>query len=177
MKETFITEWKISDYDGRRDNNIMSIGTINGEHVYACERLTTWFRLGKYIIKHDFANYLLGVTPYIPNERLRTNVRYRHWDAATRTWWDMYCVDDIVSIVNKKFGKDFDYIGELLMLQRELVGYEWCFDVSRCYGWNFDYKEFLKGKDKYRRKLRRKYLITRFEWWLHYVIRKIGGKL
>lgn len=173
--ETFITEWRISDYDGRRNKDIKSIGTINGEHIYACIRLSTWFRLGKYLIKHDFANYLLGVTPYIRNPRLRNSVRYSHWDAATRTHVELNCVDDIVRIVNVKFGRDFDYIGELQMLQRELIGYEWCFYVSECYGWDFDYKEFLKNKDKYRRKLYRKYLLTRFEWWLHDIIRKLKG--
>jgi len=58
-KEIFIHEWKIQDYAGRREPTMKSEGTINGEHVYACKNLTSWFRLGKYLIKHDHANYLL----------------------------------------------------------------------------------------------------------------------
>lgn len=60
-KEIFIHEWKIQDYAGRREPTMKSEGTINGEHVYACKNLTSWFRLGKYLIKHDHTNYLLGL--------------------------------------------------------------------------------------------------------------------
>lgn len=171
MAEIFITEWQISDYAGRKRKDIVSNGTINGEHIYACEQLTTWFRLGKYLIKHDFANYLLGITKYIPNERLRTNVQYREYYPATNQMIEINCVDDIVRIIHEKFGEDFDYVAELQMLQKELVGYEWCFNVSMCYDWDFDYKRFLKSKTLYKSWLKLRYLYTRIEWtmysWFH----------
>ena len=173
--DIFITEWHISDYDGRRCKSIKSQGTINGEHVYACERLSTWFRLGKYLIKHDIANYLLGITQYINNPRLKDNVKYREHLPHINKFVDINCVDDIVRIVNEQFGKDFDYIKELLMLQEELKGYESCYYHCACYRFDFDYHEFLKDKDKYQRQVWRRVKILRFKRWLHGIIHKIRG--
>ena len=152
--DIFITTWKISDYDGRRRKDIVSKGTINGEHIYACEKLTTWFRLGKYLIKHDFANYLLGITNYIHDDRLKYNVTYRDYNPATNQLDEKNCVDDIVRLVNELYGKDFDYVAELQMLQMELEGYEYCVTASMCYRLPFDYKRFLKDKNLYQSMLK-----------------------
>ena len=62
MTEIFIHEWNKKDFDGRRDLKTKSAEKIGGEYAYGCQGLTTWFRLGKYIIKHDSANFLLGLT-------------------------------------------------------------------------------------------------------------------
>ena len=172
MSETFIIEWQISDYAGRRNKNIVSKGTINGEHIYACEKLTTWSRLGKYLIKHDFANYLLGITKYIPDNMLKTNVRYREYLPTLNKMVERNCVDDIVRLVHEKLGEDFDYVAELQMLQRELEGYEWCFNVSQCHGWEFDYKRFLRNKKLYRFMLWLRYKYTRAYWILEDIFHK-----
>ena len=58
MTEIFIHEWNKKDFDGRRDLKTKSAEKIGGEYAYGCQGLTTWFRLGKYIIKHDSANFL-----------------------------------------------------------------------------------------------------------------------
>ena len=84
-KEIFIHEWKIQDYAGRREPTMKSEGTINGEHVYACKNLTSWFRLGKYLIKHDHANYLLGLLDLMERHEYQGNVKWLEWDKETST--------------------------------------------------------------------------------------------
>ena len=164
MSLIFIHKWNPSDTDGEIDKKIKSIGTINGHHVYACKNLTTWFRLGDYIIKHDFANYLLGVTKRIANERLRQNVRYSHYVSSSNTFVELNCVNDIVRIVNDQFGENFDYVKMLQSLQDELKGYEGCFYLSQCYGLDFDMYEFLGNKDAYYLRVRWRSRMCRLYW-------------
>lgn len=152
MAEIFIHEWHISDYDGRREPSMMSEGTINGEHVYACKRLSTWFRLGDYLIKHDQANYLLGLTRNMSRDEFRHNVKVWDWNKETNTMKHTNCVDEIVNLVNQHFSGN-DYVNTLLMLQEELKGYEKCYYISDCYRLDFDYKLFIKDKDAYQKQL------------------------
>lgn len=152
MAEIFIHEWHISDYDGRREPSMMSEGTINGEHVYACKRLSTWFRLGKYLIKHDVANYLLGLTTNMSRTEFRYNVKVWDWDRDTNTVKNINCVDEIVHLVNEHFSGN-DYVLTLMLLQEELKGYEKCYLISDCYGLNFDYALFIKDRDAYQKRL------------------------
>jgi len=152
MAEIFIHEWHISDYDGRKDSSMKSEGTINGEHVYACKRLSTWFRLGKYLIKHDVANYLLGLTRYMSRNEFKHNVKVWDWDRETNTGKDINCVDEIVKLVNEHFSGN-DYVLTLLLLQEELEGYEKCYLISDCYGLDFDYELFIKDRDAYQKRL------------------------
>lgn len=150
MPEIFIHEWKIQDYAGRRDKSIVSEGTINGEHVYACKKLTTWFRLGKYLIKHDMANYLLGLTKYMSREEFHHNVKAWDWHVVGNIGREMNCVDEIVKVVNKRF-KANDYVEALLVLQEAIKGYEECVVLSRFYKQPFDYIRFLSDRDAYQR--------------------------
>ena len=147
MAEIFITEWKIQDYAGRREQSMKSESTINGEHVYACKNLTSWFRLGKYLIKHDQANYLLGLTELMHGHK-KKNVKWWKWDKDTETGGDVNCVDEIVRLVNMFYSGD-EYIKTLLNLQDKLFGYEKCYYISTVYRLRFDYLMFLKDRDVY----------------------------
>lgn len=151
-KEIFIHEWKIQDYAGRREPTMKSERTINGEHVYACKELTTWFRLGKYLIKHDTANYLLGLTDFMIRQKHKNNVKWLDWDKETNTGRYANCVDEIVKYVNMCYSGD-EYIRTLLDLQEKLVGYEKCMYISQCYRLHFDYRLFLKDRDAYQKNL------------------------
>ena len=150
--EIFIQEWNIKDYDGRREKSMMSDGTINGEHVYACQRLTTWFRLGKYLIKHDVANYLLGLTDLMSCHECQNNVKWWDWNKETNTGKNVNCVDEIVKYVNMFYNSD-EYVKTLLDLQDKLIGYEKCLYISLCYRLRFDYRLFLKDRDAYQKRL------------------------
>ncbi len=152
MAEIFIYEWRNSDYDGRRNLSMKSEGTINGNHVYACIRLSSWFRLGKYLIKHDMANYLLGLTRHMSRDEFRHSVKVWSWDKETNTGKIINCVNEIVQLVNEHFSGN-DYINTLLMLQEELKGYEKCYFISDCFGLDFDYELFIKDKDAYQKRL------------------------
>ena len=150
MAEIFIEEWRKNDLDGRRNLSTRSKEKINGEYAYGCVGLTSWFRLGKYIIKHDQANFLLGLIHEIGSNNVRS------WEceetADGRKYGYKYHIDDIVSVVNKHFS-DNDYVLTLLLLQEELKGYEYCYYVSACYRINFDYVLFIKDKDAYKARL------------------------
>ena len=152
MKEIFIHEWKIQDYSGRRDRSMKSEDTINGEHIYACLHLTSWFRLGKYLIKHDKANYLLGLTKHMSRDEFRDSVKFWDWNKETRTGKMVSCVDEIVRVVNDHFN-DNDYLLTLMLLQDELQGYEKCVHISAFYCLPFDYVSFIKDKDAYQKRL------------------------
>lgn len=151
-KEIFIQEWKIQDYAGRREPAMKSEGTINGEHVYACKNLTTWFRLGKYLIKHDIANYLLGLIGLMNRHEYQDDVRWWDWDKETNTGRHANCVDEIVKYVNMFYSGD-EYVKTLFDLQEKLVGYEKCLYISQFYRLRFDYRLFLKDRDAYQKRL------------------------
>lgn len=152
MSEIFIAEWHISDYAGRRETSMCSEGTINGEHVYACKKLSSWFRLGKYLIKHDVANYLLGLTKHMSKKCFMRNVRCLESDNETGKLERVNCVDEIVRLINERFVGD-EYVNTILKLQEELEGYERCYYFSEVLRIDFDYKEFLKDKDAYQNRL------------------------
>lgn len=152
MSEIFIVEWHISDYAGRRETSMRSEDTINGEHVYACKKLTSWFRLGKYLIKHDVANYLLGLTKHMSKRYFMHNVKDFELNNETGKLERVNCVDEIVSLVNERFGGN-EYVHTIMKLQEELDGYERCYYFSDVLGIDFDYKEFLKDKDAYQNRL------------------------
>ena len=151
-KEIFIHEWKIQDYAGRREPTMKSEGTINGEHVYACKNLTSWFRLGKYLIKHDYANYLLGLLDLMKRHKYQGNVKWWDWDKETNTGRNANCVDEIVKYVNMFYSGD-EYVKTLFDLQEKLVGYEKCLYISLCCRLRFDYRLFLKDRDAYQKRL------------------------
>lgn len=151
-KEIFIHEWNIKDYDGCREKSMMSEGTINGEHVYACKRLTTWFRLGKYLIKHDVANYLLGLTRYVSRREFQHNVKWMDWNEEKKTNEYVNCVDEIVRIANERFPNG-DYLLTVMLMQEQLVGYEKCLYISQCYRLGFDYESFIRDRDAYQKRL------------------------
>ena len=151
-KEIFIHEWKIQDYAGRREPTMKSEGTINGEHVYACKHLTSWFRLGKYLIKHDHANYLLGLLDLMERHECQDSVKWWDWDKETNTGRNANCVDEIVKYVNMFYSGD-EYVKTLFDLQEKLVGYEKCLYISLCYRLRFDYRLFLKDRDAYQKRL------------------------
>lgn len=151
-KEIFIHEWKIQDYSGRREQSMKSERTINGEHVYACKHLTSWFRLGKYLIKHDTANYLLGLTGLMSRQEFRDNVKFWECDEKAGIYHYVCCVDEIVDVVNKKFPAG-DYVECLFVMQKALEGYEKCLYISWFYNLRFDYKSFLSDRDAYQKRL------------------------
>ena len=148
MAEIFIEEWRRKDSDGRRNLSTKSAEKIGGEHAYACQNLTSWFRLGKYIIKHDQANFLLGLIHEIGTD----NVRNWERDEKEDRWMYKYHVDDIVRVVNEHFSGN-DYVQTLLRLQEELKGYEKCYFICAFYGLDFDYQAFLNDKDGYQERL------------------------
>ena len=148
MAEIFIHTWQKSDRDGRRKLATKSKEKINGDYAYACDNLTSWFRLGKLIIKHDTANFLLGLIDEIGTDNVRT---WEHNDTTDR-WEYVYHVDDIVRVINKYFSGN-DYVLLLQTLQEELKGYEICYYICSCYRIPFNYKEFLADKDAYKAKL------------------------
>ena len=148
MAEIFIHEWNKSDHDGRRILSSKSAEKIWGQHAYACQNLTSWFRLGKYIIKHDQANFLLGLIREIGTD----NVKSWERDEQEDRWMYKYHVDDIVRVVNRHFSGN-DYVLTLLMLQEELKGYENCYYICAFYRLDFDYVQFIKDKDVYQARL------------------------
>lgn len=150
MAEIFIEEWKKKDLDGRRNLKTRSKEKINGEYAYGCVGLTSWFRLGKYIIKHDQANFLLGLIREIGTDNVRSWEREEVEDGYK--WGYKYHIDDIVRAVNKHFSSN-DYILTLFLLQEELKGYEKCYFISACYRIDFDYVQFIKDKDAYQARL------------------------
>ena len=150
MTEIFIHEWNKKDFDGRRNLKTKSAEKIGGEYAYGCQGLTTWFRLGKYVIKHDHANFLLGLMREIGSDNVRNWEREETEDGYRYDW--KWHVDDIVRAVNSHFSGN-DYVLTLLLLQEELKGYEQCFYICSCYHLDFDYVLFLKDKDAYKERL------------------------
>lgn len=150
MAEIFIHEWNRKDNDGRRNLSTKSEGKIGGEHAYGCMNLTSWFRLGKYIIKHDQANFLLGLIREIGSDNVRSWEREECEDGYKYGY--KYHVNDIVRVVNEHFGGN-DYVQTLLLLQEELKGYERCYFICACFRIDFDYIQFLKDKDAYQARL------------------------
>lgn len=137
--EIFIEKWEKNDPDGRRDLKTKSKDTIGGEHAYACTRLSSWFRLGEYIIKYNTVLYLLGLDKYIKSEPV-----FKHFVKYD----DKNSIDEFVQIVNDHF--DGDFLQTLLQLQEMMddTGDE-CLFVSRCCHLDFDYKSFMEDKIKY----------------------------
>ena len=144
MELVFIDTWRPGDTDARRDLATKSKDKIAGEHAYACKGLSSWFRLGKYVIKHDIANYLLGITDKISGKEHKTFV----------VWVDgSNCIDEIVRLVNERF-PDGGYVKALLKLQTELEGYEDCYFICRPGRIPFDIEEFYTDKEAYLSKCR-----------------------
>ena len=137
--EIFIEKWEKNDLDGRRDLKTKSKDTIGGEHAYACTRLSSWFRLGEYIIKYNIVMYLFDFYKYVKGDDINKHfVKYG----------DSNNIDMLVDIVNNHF--DGDFVKTLLQLQSEMddIGDE-CLFISRCCHLDFDYKSFLEDKTKY----------------------------
>lgn len=155
MKEIFIEEWRKNDYDGRRDLSVKSSVKVGGEYLYGCKKLTTWFRLGKYIIKHDVANYLLDLTQYMSRNEFKYSVKTYDWNNPSIK--NLNCIDELAKVINEHFSNDMDYINTLMLLQRELEGYENCFYISQCYRLPFDYQLFIKDKEAYLAKVHKFY--------------------
>lgn len=140
--EIFIEKWSgvKTDPDGRRDLKTKSYDTINGKHAYACTGLSSWFRLGEYIIKYDTVLYLFGLDKYIKSEPMFKHfVKYR----------DENSIDEFVQIVNDHFDGE-NFLQTLLQLQEMMddTGDE-CLFVSRCCHLDFDYKSFMEDRVKY----------------------------
>lgn len=150
MAEIFIEEWRKKDLDGRRNLSTRSKEKINGEYAYGCVGLTSWFRLGKYIIKHDQANFLLGLIREIGTVNVKSWECEEVEDGYRYDW--KWHIDDIVRAVNNHFSGN-DYVQTLLLLQEELKGYEYCYFVSAFYRIDFNYVLFLKDKDAYKARL------------------------
>lgn len=147
--EIFIEKWSDvkTDPDGRRDLKTKSKNTINGEHAYACTGLSSWFRLGEYIIKYNTVMHLFGFDKYFD--------KYAEGDSEHLAlfkyfikYGDKNNIDMFVDIVNKHFEGDF--LQTLLQLQEMMddTGDE-CLFVSRCCHLDFDYKSFMKDRIKY----------------------------
>lgn len=139
--EIFIEKWSgvKTDPDGRRDLKTKSYDTINGKHAYACTGLSSWFRLGEYIIKYNTVMYLFGFDKYVEDVTAHKYfVKYN----------DSNNIDMFVDIVNKHFEGDF--LQTLLQLQEMMddTGDE-CLFVSRCCHLDFDYKSFMEDRVKY----------------------------
>lgn len=140
MELVFIETWRSGDFRGRHDLATKSKDKIAGQHAYACKGLSSWFRLGKYIIKHDIANYLLGITDKMSRKEHRTFVVYGV-DKSN-------CIDEIVRLVNERF-PDGGYVEALLKLQTELEGYEDCYYICKSGRIPFDIEEFYADRDAY----------------------------
>lgn len=145
MAEIFIHEWNKSDYDGRRILSSKSAEKIGGQHAYACQNLTSWFRLGKYIIKHDQANFLLGLIREIGTDKVKSLER----DEQEDRWTYKYHIDDIVRVVNRHFSGN-DYVLTLLMLQERVEGLR---ELLLHNHLDFDFVQFVKDKDVYQARL------------------------
>lgn len=48
-KETFITEWHISEYEGRRSGDVV---LFQGKKLSQCKKLRAWIRWDKYLIRY-----------------------------------------------------------------------------------------------------------------------------
>lgn len=126
--------------------------TICGEHIYACKHLTSWFRFGKYLIKHDVANYLLGLTELMSRQEFKDSVKVWELDDKAEIYHYVCCVDEIARAVKKEFPAG-DYVECLLVLQKALEGYEKCLYISQCYRLRFDYQQFLSDRNAYQKRL------------------------
>ena len=140
--EIFIEKWSgaKTDPDGRRDLKTKSKNTINGEHAYACTGLSSWFRLGEYIIKYNTVLYLLGIDKYIKSDSVfKYFVKYG----------DKNSIDEFVQIVNDHFDGE-NFLQTILQLQEMMdeTGDE-CLFVSKCCHLDFDYKSFMEDRVKY----------------------------
>lgn len=140
--EIFIEKWSgvKTDPDGRRDLKTKSYDTINGKNAYACTGLSSWFRLGEYIIKYNTVLYLLGLDKYIKSEPV-----FKHFVK----YGDENSIDEFVQIVNDHFDGE-NFLQTLLQLQEMMddTGDE-CLFVSRCCHLDFDYKSFMEDRVKY----------------------------
>lgn len=154
--DTFITKWHISDYDGRRNYDHCSKELLFGKKVYACKRLSSWFRYGEYLIKHDIVNVLFDLN--FSNKGFDVNFNYNvkdyYWDKEHTKPINLDCTDEIVEQYSKKFTDEQDMILQLYLMQREMEGYEFIYFIADVYHIKFNMVEFLRDKDAYLKKFK-----------------------
>ena len=153
MKLSFIVEYKNGISKNCMKRNLKKCSTVlfGNEKLYQCRDLSTWFRLGNYAIKHDYANWLLDITRGASwNDNERDSILW--WNADKQEYEN--CLDHLARCLDLAFnGHSHLYIKLLLEMQEELKGYENVFYRSKMIDRRFDYEEFMKDKDAYAEKL------------------------
>jgi len=153
MSVIFIDKIRKGDTEAYKDTKTVSSKTIGKQKIYACRRLTSWFRLGDYIIKHDIANYLLGITDDLDYHH-RKCVTWSEYDSVSGKFVSHNSLDTIAERVSSLGLNSRKYVELLEQIQKELEGYEECYYRLSCFNIHFDYKEFLNDKQKYVEKSR-----------------------
>lgn len=146
MSVVFIERIEKGDTKAYRDTKKKSSVTVDGKNLYCCKKLTSWFRIGEWVVKHDLVSYILSLTGNF-NGWEKSSVK--HTDFKDGRMVDENCLDRIAEGINST-GLGYEgYVETLIKIQEELKGYEDCFYLRNWYKKEFDYKEFLKDKDAY----------------------------
>lgn len=153
MSVIFIEKIRKGDTEAYKDTKTVSSKTIGKQRLYACRKLTSWFRLGDHIIKHDIANYLLGITEGLDYKHSHC-VKWSEYDKETGKFVNHNSLDTIAERVSALGLNTRKYVELLEQIQKELEGYEECYYRLSCFNLHFDYKEFLNDKDAYLEKCR-----------------------
>lgn len=152
MSVIFIERIRKGDTEAYRDTKKKSSVTVDGKNLNCCRKLTSWFRIGEWVVKHDWANYVLGITKNL-NGWEKSFVK--RTDFKDGKMVEENCLDKIADGINSTGLGYKGYFETLVKIQEELKGYEDCFYLRNWYGKEFDYKEFLKDKDAYIEKVRK----------------------
>lgn len=149
--EIFIHKFDRKDREAMRDMATESKLTIRGLHLYACKRLSTWFRYGEYLIKWDSAVWVLGLSKGLTYDQ--KNVRCGMHGCN---------IDFITELIIGKYGDDFDLVHELKSAQEALTD-SFVFHAGIMNKYDFDYNRLLKEPARYQRFLHRKLAMEMFK--------------
>lgn len=151
IMEIFIHKFDRKDREAMRDMATESKLTIRGLYLYACKRLSTWFRYGEYLIKWDSAVWVLGLSKGLTYDQ--KNVRHGMHGCS---------IDFITELIIGKYGEDFDLAHELKSAQEAFTDM-FVFHAGIMNEFDFNYKRLLKEPARYQRILHRKLAMEMFK--------------
>ncbi|MBQ8482840.1 MAG: hypothetical protein IJ504_00885 [Bacteroidales bacterium] len=110
----FIHLFTKNDFDARKNRKLKTKKKIAGDYLYVACKLTAWFRYKRYVIRLNFAYYLLGLNN--GEYSLETNFS-KLFDG--KIFKDISTLDILADQIIRKYGEGFDFGAELIRIQEK----------------------------------------------------------